>query len=296
MTVDQEDMKDLIESENIDIKDCTTVCLALGPYRNLTTITAASLFLHPDCQVLNHAGNRIFGNKEIDFLSDYSKEKLDRYIRFAIQISQGGQRGGYGGSIVHSHAFDSQYEMKEIFEKTGFDLVKNNIKCLFWKESLATSYLIRENQVDLGKIFSREKRLKFLMPVRNPMDCATSNLKTNLHKRIKGIGENPSFDEVLNVVLNELFWFETLRQTYPDRFFYFFEHSFSRETLMELADFLDLSEDENWVANASAAMVFQSHYQYDRAILDHYEDLVKRKFSPYPELIRQLLIFSGPNP
>ncbi|MHB8529324.1 MAG: hypothetical protein ACYC8V_07420, partial [Caulobacteraceae bacterium] len=31
----------------------------LGPYRNLTTLTASVLALHPQCQVLNHASDRI---------------------------------------------------------------------------------------------------------------------------------------------------------------------------------------------------------------------------------------------
>ena len=101
------DRIDLMTSRFIDIKDCQSVCLTLGPYRNLTTLTAATLFLHPNCQVLNHAGKRIFGNRKVDFLSDYSKDKLDRFIQFAIKISSKGQRGKLGGSIIYSHAFDS---------------------------------------------------------------------------------------------------------------------------------------------------------------------------------------------
>lgn len=64
---------DLFMSRSIDISACKSVCLAIGPTGNLTTLTAATLFLHPDCQVLNHGGTRIFGNKQIDFLSDYSE-------------------------------------------------------------------------------------------------------------------------------------------------------------------------------------------------------------------------------
>ncbi|MEM7479491.1 MAG: hypothetical protein AAF483_31280, partial [Planctomycetota bacterium] len=76
---------DLVESLTRDIGECQSVCLALGPYRNLTTLTAATLFLHPNCQVLNHAGSRIYGNTEVDFLADYSRERFDRFIQFAIQ-------------------------------------------------------------------------------------------------------------------------------------------------------------------------------------------------------------------
>src|SRR5689334_13648080 len=79
---------DLILSSFIDISECKSVCLALGPYRNLTTLTAATLFLHPNCQVLNHGGMRIFGNLQVDFLSNnYSEERFNRFVQYAIRIS-----------------------------------------------------------------------------------------------------------------------------------------------------------------------------------------------------------------
>ena len=72
------DVIDLRESRYLDIQDIESVCLTLGPYRNLTTLTASVLYLHPNCQVLNHAGNRIYGKRKIDFLWDCDKDILDR--------------------------------------------------------------------------------------------------------------------------------------------------------------------------------------------------------------------------
>ena len=118
---------DLMASCTLDIEECKTVCLTLGPYRNLTTLTAATLFLHPHCQVLNHAGSRIFENQAVNFLADYSRAKFDRFIQFAIQISGGGKRGNFGGSITYSHAFDTQHKLKTIFADTEADLVKKQI-------------------------------------------------------------------------------------------------------------------------------------------------------------------------
>jgi len=187
------DALDLMTSRFLDIQDIDSVCLALGPYRNLTTLTASMLFLHPKCQVLNHAAERIYGNNKIDFLRDYSRSKLDRFIRFAVTISGKGRRGNSGGSITFSHAFDSRYEMGEIYRKTGMGKVKKEIRCLFWKESLRTSNLIREKQVDLPGIFSRDERLRFLMPIRNPLDCAEK----------KSSGRCESADENRQRVRNE---------------------------------------------------------------------------------------------
>ena len=63
--------RDLAAARNVSIDDVRTVCLFLGPYRNLTTLTASILFLHPNCQVLNHAANRIFHDRRTDFFDGY---------------------------------------------------------------------------------------------------------------------------------------------------------------------------------------------------------------------------------
>jgi len=57
---------DLMTSKFINFKDCQLLCLALGPYRKLPTWTAVIMFLHQNCQVLNHAGNQIIGSKKAD--------------------------------------------------------------------------------------------------------------------------------------------------------------------------------------------------------------------------------------
>lgn len=57
----------------------TTVCSILGPYRNLTTLTASCLMLHPNIQVLNHYHQL---NSQVDnFLLNYSDENFERFIK-----------------------------------------------------------------------------------------------------------------------------------------------------------------------------------------------------------------------
>ena len=200
------DYIDLTASLSIDVKECKSVCLTLGPYRNLTTLTAATLFLHPNCQVLNHGGKRIFGCRQLDFLSDYSEEKLNRFIQYAIRISTKGKRGAHGGSIKFSHAFDNKHAMKEVFRGTGDGILKKEIKCLFWKESLMTSNMIRQKNVDLGTIFERDQRLRFILPIRNPLDCAISNIKTGGVNRFKGLKTKSTEIEVVQAILDEILW------------------------------------------------------------------------------------------
>ena len=282
---------DLRMSRALDIEDIASVCLALGPYRNLTTLTAAMLFLHPNCQVLNHAGVRIFGNRKIDFLSGYDRNKLDRFVQFAVRISGKGMRGVLGGSITYSHAFDSGHEMRKIFQSTGFEMTKKRIKCLFWKESLRTSNVIRQRQVDLADIFQKEERLRFLLPIRHPLDCAVSNLKNGQAGIFRELNRAPSIFDVVQAILDEIFWFANYKNEFPNRFFYFFEHEISRAMLVHLAEFLQMEADEDWISNALSAMKIKTGYVHDRKLIRFYRDYVNEKASRLPELYEGLMAF-----
>jgi hypothetical protein len=283
---------DLIASRDISVRDCETVCLMLGPYRNLTTLTAATLFLHPNCQVLNHARDRIMGREEVDFLNNYDKSKLDRFIQYATYISGSGKRGKHGGSISYSHAFESKYKMSEFFNKNDHALIKEKIVCLLWKESLAVSNLIREKKFDIDDILRRDERLRFLMPIRNPMDCAISNKNHPMIKMFKDVDRNSQTEDILEAVLDQIGWFVELKEKYPDRFFYYFEHSINREMLRDLAEFLKLSSDENWLDEAVSVMTTKPPYQHENRLLSFYRETVEDRFSKYPEMAEQLLAFS----
>ncbi len=275
----------------MDIKECKTVCLALGPYRNLTTLTAATLFLHPNCQVLNHAGDRIYKNKEINFFSNYNKRKFNHFLQYAIEISSTGKRGKYGGSITHAHAFDEKYDMSKVFQKTKQPLRKKTINSFFWKESLQTSNYIRDNNIDLQQILKDETRLRFLMPIRNPLDCAKSNLLTGHIHRFKNIGKVPTMRDAIQAVVDEIYWFAQYKEQFPNQFFYYFEYNISHNMLEELASFLQLDHDEEWLTNAQTVMVSKSNYEHDNQLIDFYQKIVKKQFVNMPTLKNELLLF-----
>jgi hypothetical protein len=283
---------DLHESRSINIDGVETVCLALGPYRNLTTLTASILFLHPNCQVLNHGGSRILADERLNFLKNYNDEKFKAFTRYAIHISKSGRKGQYGGSITLSHAFKSGYPVKEVFQSSGMELVKNDIKCLFWKEPLRTTNCIRNNHVDLAAIFKRNKQLKFLMPIRNPLDCAVSNVRTGHSALFSGLSESNEVEAVLDAILDEYLWFEMLRNTYPDRFYLFFMHEFDRRLLKELAGFLKIEPCDNWCDKSLTAFDIKSHYIHSDDLKSFYRGTIKRKFIDHPDFARKLLCFS----
>lgn len=283
----------LRQSRQIDISDIGVVCLALGPYRNLSTLTGSILFLHPHCQVLNHGGVRIFGDRRVDFIADYSPQRFDAFVRYAVQISNGGRRGKYGGSIVHSHAFDASYPMADVYaESHGAVLRKDRIRTLFWKEPLPTANRIRDCGLDIDDVLAREPRLRFLMPVRNPLDCAVSCMRTGHSQLFAATGPGSSFAEVLSAVIDEFAWFEDLRVRHPDRFLRFFEYDPAPVTLERLARFLRLDIDGKWFAASQKAFAVSDGYEHPESRVSLYRDLVTDKLAAHPELVTDLLRFT----
>jgi hypothetical protein len=278
-------------SRFIYIGECESVCLALGPYRNLTTLTAATLSLHPQVQVLNHGGGWIYGNDRVDFLSAYSRQKFDRFVQYAIRMSAAGERGDHGGSIEHSHAFDEQHGMKSAYCESGAQRVKPTVKCLFWKESLRTSNRLRDCSVDMGRLIKAEPRLRFMMPVRNPLDCAVSNLKTGHISLFRGLDEGATMEEAVDAVLSEIREFAAYRQAFPERFFWYFEHSISRQMLLDMARFLAVAPDADWLDRSLTVMQVNSGYAHDEALLDYYRAQAGEIFADLPELRDALLEF-----
>ena len=119
-------------SKRLDISTVDTlVCLA-GPYRNLTTLTASIAALHPNCQVLNHAQERILPHREVDFLViTLLKDGPNFYSIHSLSV--GGERGRNGGSILHSHAFDSGKVKKLYRNRYGNALIKERVVSVLWK-------------------------------------------------------------------------------------------------------------------------------------------------------------------
>ena len=291
----------LFISQFVNIKDCEIVCLTLGPTRNLTSLTAAVLSLHPNCQALNHCGNLIFGNRRMDFLTkdaekNYTKRRLNNFIKFSIVHSASNQRFG---PIVHSHAWEA---LPTTIRKTYSDeKKKKQIKCLFWKEPHHTYNHIQNRHIDLIKLLEQEDRLRCLMPIRNCMDCAISTTKMDGYLKLHGINpcrpDGTEFSKkeltymAIKSILDQIHQFAEYKEKFPSRFFYYFEHSISREMLIELATFLKLPLDELWLSNALHSMEIHPPYEHTDEYVDFYSKTVHEKFSDMPNLAGELLKF-----
>jgi hypothetical protein len=216
--------------------------LMLGPYRSLTTLTAAALHLHPHVQVLNHHYMHIFDTLHDPILFPNSQEKFQAY---ALKASVGGQRGDAGGSILLSHAFDKSYPTRERYlTRYGGDGAKDDVQCMVWKES----YRIGERIRRLDKFDALvQAGVKFIAPLRNPIHCARSNLKTN-HHRLLGTNDR---DGVIRKVLEEYNWILNKQRQYPDAVCLFPETDY----LAAFDHFLKITglpDDAQWRADLTA--------------------------------------------
>ena len=271
-----------------------SLCILLGPYRNLTTLTGSVLGLHPQCAVLNHAGGRILPNPRLNFLADYSPDRFAEFVRSAGFAARGGARGMHGGDIRLSHAFDRE-AMREADAKLQGSR-GGRITCLVWKESQMVSNFLRDEHVDVARLLDANPRIRFLLPIRNPIDCAISNVRRG-HVRLLAdhheLSPSSPLEDVVGAVLDEIAIFVALRESSgrTERFFLYFEHEMGREVLERMLRFVDLPADDAYLGAAAEAFKPDRAPDKDPRLFGPYADMVRRKFAGHPEIRDALLRF-----
>jgi hypothetical protein len=279
----------------IDPEQLESLCVLLGPYRNLTTLTCSLLSLHPECLVLNHAGQRALPNRRLNFLADYSRDKFLEFVRYAGYASRSGVGGEYGGDIRLSHAFGFGAMQQAEAKLHGRE--RGPTRCLVWKESHRVSNFLRRAHVDVPGLLQANGKLRFLLPVRDPIDCAVSNLErghVKFFRRFPRLTPSSPVEEVVDAVLNEIAWFVDLREKSgrPERFFLYFEHEIGKEVLERMLRFLGLSHDEPYLTAAVHAFRAEGARRKEPRIVERYADQVTQKFGRYPEIQDALLRFA----
>jgi len=277
--------------ENIDVSHLKTVCFLLGPYRNLTTLTSALVALHPHCQVLNHASDRVLPMFEKKVICNYSEKGFEQFVKYAIHLSLGGERGQVGGSIIFSHAFDHQIIKEKFTKRYGTDLLKKDIRCFFWKDSIQVANFIRNNKVNLGDLLEQNDKIRFLMPIRNPMDCAISNLNTQHTAFLQGL-QDFSVNSVLDTVLTEIAWFFDIRRKNPERFFYYFENEFNEKLVVALSGFLGIEPFEDLVRDTLECYQLKPSYEHAPQLIEQYQKTLPLYFKKHPKVREKLAAFT----
>ena len=252
-----------------------TICIMVGSYRNLTTLTSATLMLHPEVQVVNHKYS-FNENCDTDFLVSYSKNKVDNFIKKIIEIAGDEVSvSGDGGVISKSHAFLEHKIMRDVFNNRYSNTDKKNVKSIIWKESHRNTNLIRKNDVNL--LISKDSRFRFFLPIRNPMDCAMSNM--NGYKKYFG-ADTESKEDVMRGLFEIYSWFFDLQKKYPKRFMYLFENDF-KENLLKLENFLKIQHNKDWYKDVNDVWELKNNYKHEQDFINLYKSLVSKLKDDY---------------
>lgn len=278
-----------------------TIGAFLGPYRNLTTLTSAVLALHPKVQVMNHGFERMAASGALEAFVNPSDESVGRFRSVAANLSEDGKRGHFGGSILHSHAFDHP-AMQEAYQSLHRDKrLKDRFDTLIWKESWAlTNWLLRQS-VDPSDIVSRTSHIRFISPIRNPLDHARSLLAYYPQGVSHDSPYHPGFDEttlenVLTFILDCHFKFLEWWRRRPDRFIYFHEREIGADTLFRLACLLDLEPLASWLEAALPVFKSKTHYEHSTAEKSAFFNVLHGRFRESPWFIAIMTEAAGNRP
>ena len=251
-----------------------SVCIILGPYRNLTTLTASALALHPEIQCLNH-GSSFNEDGSTNFLTEFSEIKLDTFISYVLEIvSDNLSVPGDGGVITASHAFTNYKIMRDLFDKRQIN--KYNVKSIVWKESLINTNIIRTTTKNNFESVINCHRIKFLLPIRNPIDCAFSNMYQGYEKYFSD--DTSSKECVLHKLFNIYSWFIECTKQYPGKFMYFFEYEF-KNRLCELEQFINVTHNDIWHEDINEVWHVVKKYEPDDKMINLYNNLVATTFA-----------------
>lgn len=280
-------------NSTIDIENIDSVCLLLGPYRNLTTIVSSIASLHPEIQVLNHAGSRVLNLTETNFLANYSQRKFEDFMRYFVYISQSGKRGFYGGSILLAHAYVNNPELQQAYrQRFGENKLKQSVKCLFWKEPMLVTQFVRQNQVDLLQLAKQEPRLRFILPIRNPIDCTISHVNTGSMANFFAKDGKTSELDILEQIIQIIAWFAQLAENNPHQFKLLPQNKIAKLTDKDMTDFLKVSADKEWQVSSEKLLNLKDSYNVSQEAKAVYKGFLDKYLSEYPKLYDNLLQFA----
>jgi hypothetical protein len=229
--------------------DVVSVGLMLCPNRNLTTLTAAVLSLHPHVQVLNHGFERLEAAGLLSFLKSGSDDDLEVFLRGAVGLSGHGQRGDHGGSILLSHGYDRPALRAAYAQHYADAPLKSDIRCVIWKDGARLREYLRANDIAAVGLAERLPRLRFLSPLRRPFEHLRSLQRYYAPQPpdyVRPSLPDLTAESVAKYILAAHEEFLAWRRQRPEQFFAFTEAELGEQGAAALARFLGISADETW--------------------------------------------------
>lgn len=280
----------LSDEEAAAVNRIRCIALPLGPYRNLTTLIGAIVSLHPQGLALNHAAGRILPVQAINFLGNCSSEAQRGFLEVAVRLLQGGARGNLGGSILKSHAFDEKV-MREAYElRYGCKILKDAAPLvLYWKDSQLIYNYLERTTGGIQEVVEAFKNVRFILPVRNPIHCAKSNLSTGHWKHLVS-GAKPTFGCIVSRILSTIRAISTHPSLTPDRLLVIWEWELTSKAPVAICDFLGLQHDPWWINTVATCVRIRERpaINEERMI---YARAVDLQFQDLPDVRERLLRF-----
>jgi len=130
--------------------------------------------------------------------------------------------------------------------------------------------------------------LRFLMPIRNPLDCAVSNVSTGAIEYLAGKGNDVSLERAIELGLVAYDWVRNKRDNRPDRIFVFTQYDERPTVFGALADFLHLTRYEDWIHDTTEAFRITREYQHSAKAVDYTRSATRARLKHWPDTVRRL--------
>lgn len=275
----------MTEAEEATLRDLKKVVIPIGSYRNLTTLIASIFSLHPQALVLNHAGERIMRRRELDFIGHPDEAHLEAFKRAAVRLAQTGRFGGYGGNILYAHAFQNEKLLEIYRERFGDEVLKPGARALLWKESMLVTRYLEAPGYDLAGMLDALPALHFILPIRDPIACARSCIRTG-HWRF--LCDKPDFNDLIDRLLGLIAWIEGLRVRWPERVILCWETDPLASMMENIAGLCGLDSDSRWIEDVARTVEINDRpsSEEDRA---YFRQAVERRLSQHPDIAERLL-------
>ena len=92
--------------------------------------------------------------------------------------------------------------------------------------------------------------LKLILPIRNPIDCAKSNLDSG-HWRFLATSECATFDYLVTAILTNIRRLHSHPALTPDRFLMVWQPELTSKSLVDLCEFCGIHPDRRWMENVA---------------------------------------------
>ena len=144
-------------------------------------------------------------------------------------------------------------------------------------------------KINIKTLITQNPKIKFLMPIRNPLDVAISNFDRP-HKRLLSAQNLSCLQDTVSAILEEIAWFISYKKEYPKNFFSFYQNDLNKNTLACLASFLEITPETRWLTDTEKCLVLKNSYEYSKELKDFFNRKARELLKTNPDVLEKLLI------